>query len=740
MPDRGRLRRRLVAFVAFAGFASTADALRIREMPFGDDESAKVVVVAPDDPGTYPLVLRLAPQRASDAVAAEFVARGFVFCDVRVATIGDDTAAQAMAWLARNSAGLGGDAARLHWLAESTAVPEAIEWLAQRASQPRLRGVVLLDPPGDAKSVADEPPPAMIGFRADAASSARAAEAHAARWREAGGAVEVEAMADPRDAMASITAWLASLDVRRVARVEALQFSPASDAAIDALARAKSLGALAHRDRVTGVVARFRATNARTVSVAVDDAPERTEAVVESPGRVESLVEADGVLYAWVSRRDAGLHRRIDGASPRWTRVRAFDDGGVPKLAAVSDPAGSGAESILLAFDGGRIERYDRVADRIEPEIELAAALRSFGHSGDVRFTAPIVALDHPVSGDRVQVLGVSGGADAGWFFVRHDGRYRYGRLRDFESGASIAKPLALTPSPLAAERGRVVYASGTGANGARVTLRAELPGSNDVREGFWWDRTRPGEGFSLHPAGEQWMLTWYAFDDAGQPTWRLAVGEITDGRFVPDSNGLASYRAPVDGKGMPTRDATPATASIDFAGGAGRDACRDGADRSDAIALAAVSIEIDEAGAERCIEPIAYGPAGRPSIDPTGFWSIAGDRSFSVLLAAQGSDGTTREAAMVLYYDRTGAPRWALGTGPAWRGATSLELLRFTKACRSCDPLAGRADAIGTLTHRLRGDCGALSGHLSISIAHETGALDRREAPVERLSDALCY
>ena len=46
--------------------------------------------------------------------------------------------------------------------------------------------------------------------------------------------------------------------------------------------------------------------------------------------------------------------------------------------------------------------------------------------------------------------------------------------------------------------------------------------------EGLFWDPDFPGEGWALESENDVFVLTWYRYDDAGQPTFRVGNGPIT--------------------------------------------------------------------------------------------------------------------------------------------------------------------------------------------------------------------
>lgn len=463
---------------------------------------------------------------------------------------------------------------------------------------------------------------------------------------------------------------------------------------------------------------------------------------------VVALAWADGRAYAALGGADPVLLRRNERVAA-WRRVASI---AVDALAAVPDPEGAGHDVLLVATRSG-IERIDpRRGDARTRELDFAQAFgRSLGADARVLGIGEggFAPLEHPYTHDLVHALPLElehpdrmlRGA---YYVVRQlDGSYGYSLVRDFLSPrdrAGISRLRALVPSPFGGAPG--VWFLGVDAAGDAVLLRGALR-RGAAREGIWWDRSAPGHGLALHPAGDGWLAMLYTYDASGEPAWYLAVGEIADGRFVPDSNGLARYRMATDAT-MPARDPIRSgSIELDF------DAARDlapcnGAPREDAQALAVLVVELDGRRIESCIEPIVYGPRGLPAIDSTGAWhGSAADRRYGIVLAPQGYDGRTREAALVWYYDAAGEPRWALGSGDVAAGAAEIELSSFTAGCLGCARTSLASTRAGTLTHRMHGFCGRVGGRATIALSYPgpaRGELVRRNAPLERLSSARCY
>jgi len=102
-------------------------------------------------------------------------------------------------------------------------------------------------------------------------------------------------------------------------------------------------------------------------------------------------------------------------------------------------------------------------------------------------------------------------------------------------------------------------YAVLTNANDSpsAIEIRADVEFQGQpivARSGLWEPNSRPGlgQGYEYNLGGSSRVLIWYSYDEAGQPTWYIAGGPVTDGniwtadlrRFTND--GAQQQSAPV--------------------------------------------------------------------------------------------------------------------------------------------------------------------------------------------------
>lgn len=481
-------------------------------------------------------------------------------------------------------------------------------------------------------------------------------------------------------------------------------------------------------------------------------------------GRVTALAVVDGVAHAAVAPSDStagGLYRRVDGRAPRWEHVTALParDGAVRgalrALSAVPDPRGAGHQVLVGMLDGGLIVRLDPARGyAASVELDAAAALaaewgRLGAGDGPLRATtAGLLPIRHPESNELVHALGLSAvhpTQPGAYYLVRQlDASYSVALARDFDAAAA-AGPMptevrALVVSPFAADGGRVLYLGGRGLGGAWLA-RARWP-DDAIHRGLWWDRRANGIGLELRRAGARWIALLYSYDDRGDPTWHFALGDLVDGRFVADEAGLARYTRVEERSPPQQRDAEGSgSIVVEFASGAGDPACA--GDRSDALALAAVTVVLRGRTQRWCLEPFVQ-HVGTPGTGMSGLWyGGEDDQGWGLGVEAQGYDGATRVVATLFYHDGAGEPRWALAVGDSSGGEADLDLLSFRAPCAGCPAATMEAETIGTLVLRMAGYCGEARGTARIDAAYrggEGGRFRRIDVALHPLSTAACY
>lgn len=534
--------------------------------------------------------------------------------------------------------------------------------------------------------------------------------------------------------------------------------------------------ALVHRDAVTGADIVLLGSHGGGIVSATwnrQQAAPLLAAGAELEGAdVAAFAIANGRAFAAVNGRNSGLYQRVDGKAPSWQRVAELDVAGglgsaLAAMSSIPDPGGAGHDVLLLAHArSGRIVRVDPMTGfgkTLELDItsgfaEVWGSAPSWVDFGGNHF----VALQHPQTADQVLAIGLKirhpqsqqNPHNGAWYLLRqNDGSYSYGLSYDFAdppvAPTSLRSVRAIAASPFVEDQGRAIYFGGfdaqSGDRDSAWIYRGKLAAATP-RRGLWWDRDHRGHGLDLQPVAGRWMLTLATYDRDGEPVWYAALGQIVDQRFVAEKGALTRYRYALDRDPPQRRNAAQSgDVAIRFGVGADRGVCAaDGVDRSDAVALAELSLSIEGRAVHWCIEPMQFAEAGVASTDANGLWYAGpGDTGWGISIIERGGEGRSVGVAYVYYYDAAGEPRWALGSAPVVDGNARYDLRAFHGYCAGCERSEVSSEPVGEFVQRLDGHCGEVSGtgELDIGISgKDQSRFVRSRFPLQRISTAACY
>ncbi len=451
----------------------------------------------------------------------------------------------------------------------------------------------------------------------------------------------------------------------------------------------------------------------------------------------------------------------------------------------VPNPLAMGGESILLVDrKGGNILRLDPLTQNsLSIELDYRNTFQSlWGEFGfDSQQTSEFVALQHPQSGDLVHALGLglsrveanSSERGGGYFLLRQlDAGYSFGWAKDFSAQSKLSNPnsiLSVAPSPFQMI-GKNIEIGSTFArtsvffggqvvdqNSAQsaVVFRGDLQ-IEEPPSGFWWNKDRPGYALGLYPleqkyGADKWMAIFFHYDKNGESVWSSAVGQIKQHKFVSDSAGLLQYRQSNLNhavRPLPQVDPTfSGSIEINFGSrsesGAAEAICKTKlSDQSKPFAFAQIRVGVEKLN--WCIEPFQFFEPGKPINDASGLWFGGNqDPGWALAIAQQGFDGHTRQTAISMYFDRKGAPRWALAAGDVVNGQANLDWLRFTRECETCESKSIENGAIGVMEIVHEGFCGARELVWSTTIQNpQTGEYElvKRDQTLTEFSRTTCY
>ncbi|HET6603934.1 MAG TPA: M14 family zinc carboxypeptidase [Xanthomonadaceae bacterium] len=178
------------------------------------------------------------------------------------------------------------------------------------------------------------------------------------------------------------------------------------------------------------------------------------------------------------------------------------------------------------------------------------------------------------------------------------------------------------------------------------------------------WIPDRSGHGIDIHTADNRLFITWFTYTDEGTPTAYLAVAPLTGPRW---SARLLSSRLP--GGEFPNEVFEVGDIEIVF--------------ESDVQARLRWRFDARGTWGEEGIRAHVFA-LGEPRFETTGSWYAPAESGYGVVVTRRGAV----TGAVVYYYDRDGAIRWVLGSGPDGDVA-DLPMLSFTGFCPDCDAQA---------------------------------------------------
>lgn len=262
----------------------------------------------------------------------------------------------------------------------------------------------------------------------------------------------------------------------------------------------------------------------------------------------------------------------------------------------------------------------------------------------------------------------------------------------------------------------------------------ASVPEPLPTVRGLWYDRARDGHGIDLQTVADSIMVLMYSYAPDRRTEWLFGVGQAEGGvlsvpvaRFDYDPARLPRQR-PVGGSSD--------RIDLRFDDPGSHAACRDGVDRSNALALVAMEARIDGQALQWCLEPLPIAGHLRAQPDRTGSW-YAGehDSGWGLSLQTHAHDGEDVAVAILYYYDATGAGRWAFGSerGPAGASLVTMDLHDYRGYCRSCGPEPYETRPVGELQLLWNADGDRVELWLDDG---QGNTWIRGDAPLQRLSD----
>lgn len=209
------------------------------------------------------------------------------------------------------------------------------------------------------------------------------------------------------------------------------------------------------------------------------------------------------------------------------------------------------------------------------------------------------------------------------------------------------------------------------------------LPTSNVL-----YDVQRDGHGIQFQRVRDTiYILTFFTYDNAGQPEWYQALGNMQAGVFVPfdEGGGKTLIRFDYD------RSRTPATrkileqsgtVSLDFNNAGNQSPCSDGRNRFLAAAVMRFTLPGDTEQ-RWCMEPLVSRAAIYPG-SVNGLWfGTEADSGWGWSLLQVGDGPTAGLFGNLYYYDANGNATWAYTQSGSIGG--TVPVMHRRAYCRTC-------------------------------------------------------
>jgi beta-glucanase (GH16 family) len=267
---------------------------------------------------------------------------------------------------------------------------------------------------------------------------------------------------------------------------------------------------------------------------------------------------------------------------------------------------------------------------------------------------------------------------------------------------------------------------------------------------GFYYDPRHTGHGIEFSPVtpgGDLYVLTFYTYDEAGNPEWFQSVGRMVDGKFLPetDVNDNSIQRYVYD----PTRPSGQrhqvdptfrGTIQLDFVQAANSPVCAAAQSASGYIAV--MSFALGNASTQEWCMQELIPRSLRPANDLTGIW-YAGpqDSGWGFSLGSIPDGGSGGLFSILYYYDAQGNPRWALSSLGNLQPNSTAPMISRAGYCRTCAIPAGfpngRDTDIGAITFNMQaaGSAGSTVTYSATWNGAQGGTFARTASPMVILS-----
>lgn len=248
-----------------------------------------------------------------------------------------------------------------------------------------------------------------------------------------------------------------------------------------------------------------------------------------------------------------------------------------------------------------------------------------------------------------------------------------------------------------------LIHASGHYAYGPRFQAPA----------GMYFDPAVSGHGFDIQMSGDQVMVVFFTYDQAGRPFWMLGHAPLgnVEGRGV-SAVQMDLYLFQNLHRGSDPVGSRKGHLTLQFTGGWD-------ARGWNIRALADLQVDGITNGEQRLnLEALPFGQTNATELQVTGHWFNPNDSGWGLTVDRKADI----EVVVAYFYDASGHPRWALGNRSLDQEA--IELMIFEGFCISCEVIEPVPTVAGTIT--LNFEPSGRLGHTDLDVAWPANASQR--------------
>lgn len=391
----------------------------------------------------------------------------------------------------------------------------------------------------------------------------------------------------------------------------------------------------------------------------------RTYAPGKSRGELFEVRDGDRPLKRFTAKTS------WNGSTPA-ASLAVFDDG--PSYSSLADVRASSSHLGLTT--------HRRLAFLVPANVDsLEITVSSFPHQDGVfppDGTAHDVAFElHHIPGtpNQAEVLAVPAGRTPD---IVVDAQ-RFGTFP-----ATVRESITLSGAQLKPGRWFVVPISKLG-NPLNFNVTLKYPQVRPMRAaaGHYFNPERPGHGFYLGEAGDQWVLIWYTYTASGLPVWYYAQG------WKPsDASGGSQWNATLYRNVW-----AGGRTCFQFVGWVQLAVTGDGRMEFAHLVQGTLGLEtLQRLGAPGCSQRWADQP-----LDVKGLWYAPEKSGYGFSAEMVGGS----EFFLAYAYDELGLPRWATAQ-QSFNAANEAPLLQARGFCLTCPVAPVTREAIGQLDRTL--------------------------------------